>query len=545
VRARLVQQTAETGLSQGAEWFKVNYSTNALDTSTGSWTQCGADETTFPCGTVEKCASANLTDSSGSTSDGTTCTGGLQRRHNMFYYSAGAGYDVNGNSQTTDALDTHSLPITQSLTTVGNGYTVNYGVGALLCMVKAPTASTDPTECTTDPSAASSIRLVTLTSVASIQGESAATTLQTTIGKLTADALPANAPPVVASGTVTSSGTLQIVTNPNSGGPGVPVSIWTRQSVDKTGTPNTCYLDGFIRDQIGNVTPTTEGVTHKIVTCDTCSCNSSAALSYPSSGSNNAQQGIDILDVDSVAQCTTSVTTNCKPNLNVQAGEFPCDLFAYVFGQSAYSDSDGDGFCETRITQTYNAADGKPYTMGADEAFLYDNATFIIPTTANKSKVASAKLATCSQLLNDNVTTTTLQGSAYGIVWDQQGCGIGSNKQAGTVDFPVLLVEDGNTKIQGRMFGLLFVRPDAYNTDTAGVTPLVASTGAGTDGTGCLEMDAGSAIYGSVVVMGTVCRINGTSAIIYNAQVLSDLNSESFLNPFHQVPGSWTDRFAY
>ncbi|MEO5624090.1 MAG: hypothetical protein ABIQ78_11800, partial [Dokdonella sp.] len=98
---------------------------------------------------------------------------------------------------------------------------------------------------------------------------------------------------------------------------------------------------------------------------------------------------------------------------------------------------------------------------------------------------------------------------------------------------PVLLVEDGSTSIQGRMFGLLFVRSTT--------SPLDPATG----GNGDLSMNAGAAVYGSVVVQGTVTKANGTAAVIYSAAVLNNLGKEKAFNPFSPVPASWTDRFSY
>jgi len=86
------------------------------------------------------------------------------------------------------------------------------------------------------------------------------------------------------------------------------------------------------------------------------------------------------------------------------------------------------------------------------------------------------------------------------------------------------------------------VRPYLYGSSTG---PLDPTTGAAADGTGALSTDAGAAIYGAVVVHGTVTRINGTSAIIYSQQVLNNLSNETPLNPFSAVPAAWTDRFAY
>src|SRR5258705_402218 len=87
VRARLTQQSAESGLAQGIEYFRANLATAVDPTDTTQWKLCGADETEFPCGVVSKCANGAGT---------TTCTSGaLQRRGLMYKYIKGAGYDVN------------------------------------------------------------------------------------------------------------------------------------------------------------------------------------------------------------------------------------------------------------------------------------------------------------------------------------------------------------------------------------------------------------------------------------------------------------------
>jgi len=58
-------------------------------------------------------------------------------------------------------------------------------------------------------------------------------------------------------------------------------------------------------------------------------------------------------------------------------------------------------------------------------------------------------------------------------------------------------------------------------------------------------MNAGSVIYGSVVVQGPVTKGNGTASIVYQKTVLNNLLTLSSLNPFAPVPASWTDRYAY
>ncbi len=132
-----MHQTLEAAIAQGVEYIKNNRKAviaNALNH------QCDATDTTlpFPCGTVPLCA-AGYAPSSGTTCTDTT----MARRANMFYYVNGSASDVDGNGNATDLLDTRSLPIgsTMQMTTAGNGFTVNYGVGVAMCMVMSPTSA--------------------------------------------------------------------------------------------------------------------------------------------------------------------------------------------------------------------------------------------------------------------------------------------------------------------------------------------------------------------------------------------------------------------
>jgi len=575
VRARLVRQATESGLAQGVEYFRNNRSGFQDPTSSANWELCAADDNTYPCGAVPRCApEVNYTDPEGNVfkSDGnTTCNDLSRRRGNMYRYIGGAGYDVNGNGSTTDTMDTRSLPINSQMTVMssaGNSFNVNYGVGGLICMVKTPADSTDPTVCTTDVNQASSVRILTLTAVGSIPDENASTTISSAYGVHSTLYSPTNKPPVVASGSVGITGGIQVVTNPDAAGNGVPVSVWTRQDVQKTGTPNTCYFDDFLRGQKTSASiqfePNSDGSTSQVITCDTCECSNS--LSYQSSG-NAQDMGIDILDVDSVpvigtAACTTALAAGsyCKSNVNVQLPnsttgvyEFPCDMFQYVFGVRAWEDDelkDGsagqDGFCETRMytTTDFTPADGSALPaggIGIDEAYLYNNATQIIPGTLHPSGwIDPSKLATCGALA-DSSTSSKAQG---GMIWVQYGanCSFPSTLQIGTPDLPVVLVVDGNMTggqvYHSRMFGLLFVRaPDS---------PLDATTGGSSDGNGAsLYMNAGSVIYGSLVIQGQFLKGNGTASVVYNKTVLEHLGNQPGLNPFAPVPASWTDRYAY
>jgi Tfp pilus assembly protein PilX len=506
LKAKTVQEMADAGLSQGAEYLRQH---SSYLTNTSKWTACTASDTSFPCGSVP-----------------------LSSRRSTMYYFSGGGYDFDQSGGAPTGWETKMLPIDSSnaVTTAGNGFGVNYGVGAVLCRVAYKATVTAPTTCT-DSASASPTSIVTLVSVASVPGEGARSTVTQSIGSYSIVGNLAGQPPILASGSVDLTGTLQIVTNPNSAGTGVPVSVWTRKNTNKTGTPNTCYYNEFLRNSSGSANGTiyTDSGSPNFPLCDNCNCAGSDSLSYDTSG-NKQTKGIDILD-----------GTGGGANSAVTATEFPCDLFQQIFSVQAWQDVDGDGFCEKKIMTTYkNPNTGVSVTMGVDEAYLFTNAQTIIPSAAT----TAANLATSAQL----TLPGTYPSSAYsGLVWCQTGCNVGSNTQMGTATNPVLLVVDGSFTNHGTIFGMVFVRSldAAGNTLTPAAGYTMSSSVIANGGNATLDMAAGAVVYGSVVVQGIVSKANGTSAVVYNKDVLTNLVNNPKLTPFGGVSGSWTDRTSY
>ncbi|MDQ3288025.1 MAG: hypothetical protein M3Q42_07145 [Pseudomonadota bacterium] len=494
LRAKLVNEVAEAGLAQGMEYLRQN-STELKNTSGGKWVKCTAADTSFPCGSIV-----------------------AARRDTMYYWNFG-GHDFDG-SGGISGWEAKMLPIGNTLGTV-NGFPVTYGVGAVLCRVAYKVASTDPTLCTDVEADASPSSVVTLVSVGSLPGEGSRTTLTQTIGSYNILNNPPGKPPIMAAGSVDVTGSLQIVTNPNGGGDGVPVSVWTRKDMIKSGTPNTCYMDEFLRFGAKNSSPPTFEGTTKIVTCDGCACPTEHTLSYQSSGGTQAE-GIDILDVDS----------GSGTNNDVLAQEFPCDMFENVFGVKAWSDGNADYFCETKIMTTYkNPNTGVTVSMGADEAFLYENARAIF---ARDADAAALRRVSAEPTLSQD-PAVVFQGVTYpssamsGVIWCQLDCDIGANEQLGSPDHPVLVVIDGAAQIQGRVFGMVFLRATENTLDPA------------TGGSATLDMNAGATVYGSIIVQGQVDKANGTAAIIFNSDVLTNLANDPTNDKFGGIPGGWAD----
>jgi len=534
VRAKSVHEVAEAGLAQGAEYL-LRQNTTML-AFTGPWTSCGT-ETTFPCGSI----STATVDADGDPATTATVT----RRSTMYRLASGgiasgATFDALGS-----ALASRMLPLTQTISKVGNGLDVAYGVAPVMCFVAARHVSepaNSPIRCATTEAEATDRRIVTFVSVAAIPGENARTTLIQTVGRYPLLSSPTGKPPIIASGSVDITGTLQIVTNPNAGGTGVPVSVWTRKDIDKTGTPNTCYADEFFRfGAKNNAPPTFEGTTVKTIVCDTCQCIGNESLSYDSSGGVQ-DEGIDILDVETG---TTSQNRGTGVNYNVRSDvlsyptcEFPPDLFGHLFGIMAWSDDDHDCFAERKVMDDFtNPNTGAVVRMGADESFLYENAYKIInPTTEGSPLLAT------TQVYSGTYPSSGLSG----LIWCQSSCNVGSNQTLGSVDNPVVLVADGDTTIQGRVFGIVFLRTKpngATNTASTGYT--MTSTEVANGGGATLRMNAGSAVYGSIVVQGQVAKANGTAAVIYSEAVLNAIGQNPNNNRYATLPGAWNDRSTY
>ena len=400
---------------------------------------------------------------------------------------------------------------------------------------------------------ATPVRIATFVSVAKMPGEAASATLVQTVGqypKLGADVL--SQPPILASGSAGVTGTLQVVTNPNAGGPGVPVSVWSRVNVDKTGTTNTCYADEFFRYTQGNATPT---LYQDTIRCDTCKCDANGApptLSFDSSGINRCVaptddcEGIDVLDVDTGTNSTTGYQTGGHEgiNFNVKSDslsyplcEFPPDLFKYVFGAPTWDDNDHDCFGETKRASVFyqnpdNTSAGA--AVGPDEAYLYKNADRIIAKTANVPLLKVGQAGTRALLASS---------ASSGMIWCQQqnagDCDIASNMQVGTPDAPVFLILDGPVRMQGVVYGFVFIR----DTGTT-LHPETGGSGTGSCPNNCiLEMNAGAAIYGALVLQGQM-KSNGTSAVIYDGSVLGTVVEEAGL-VYATLPGAWTDQRSY
>ncbi len=478
IRARVVGELAEAAVAQGAAWL---YEDPARLAHGAQWKPCAelAQAMAFPCGAIPDAA----------------------RRAAMYYWTEPGG-DRDGDG-TVDVFDTRMLPLPVRIAQVGAFERLAHGAGVVLCRV----ARDDAARCTTDPAEAGNALRYTVVGLARLPGQGARATVAQTFARSDVFVPNARMPPVIASGDIDLRAPLHVVANPNAGGDGLPVSAWSRKDVRKSAA-NSCHAGEFF----DGGTPVLEA---GIATCDTCRCPLDGSLV-----DSRDPEGIDVLDVDG-----SDGANALGANDDVAPGEFPCDLFAEVFGVSARGDADGDGFCETR---TPSGAFVVPSTMrrvelAADEAFLYRHAGRIVPRDA-----AAGALTRPDQALHESYPSPQLSG----LLWCQANCDIGAGDQLGAPDAPVLLVVDGALHVHGRVFGLVFVRSRDDVLDPA------------SGGSAHLRLQSGAAIYGAVVVQGRIEQAGGDSAIVSAPDVVAKLH-DTVPTAHAPIPGAWSDGVSY
>jgi len=549
-RARLVHAAAEAGLNQGIEFFKRNKQVAIEDwlyptgSATIRWVLCTSSETSFPCGAETDTA----------------------RRATLFRYTdtnnalinptdGAARTDVSG---TTDVDERRvlnfgaSMPSSaeQAVTTTGyNGnFSVDYDVGALLCLIDED----NPTTCITTLDSDDQFRgryAVTLVSKARLADETTATGTDSerasATHKVTVALFPAingipNAP-VIASGSVTGLGSFEIVPNENAGGTternGVPISIWSNQDAnysDQNGAAQSCHLGEWYSNantggpantycsSNSNTTtatgsPTTCG---SITVCTRCKCDGlkpdRGLLSGKCVGgggnacdaTSNRFEGIDVLDIDATGQtATTAVSALPNPTCNGTHFFFPrhpCDLASYSLDDSLFE----------YVFGIENSAESDSALIDANSNGLDDGADYM-NNSSSFTKISTS--ADCGLL--------TYQAS--GFYYIKPGVDCSANAQVGTPGHPVGVVTDGTFRMQGgnAFFGLIFSR--RYLSSGATVNAQV-------------HIAASSVIFGSVVAEGDV-QVNGSTQVVYNQTVLQNLANNPASGGIANITGSWSD----
>lgn len=479
-RQRMVEQVADAGLNQAAEFLKAqsrDITRTWMASTTRRWTRCTRTDATWPCGAEPD----------------------ADRRETLYRYQFGA--DDTGTANIDERFVFVSQTGAGGVTGIG-GFTSNYAVGGLLCMVDTSDPINPRCSTTVDPARGwSGPVAVTLVSRSTIANEDAAGTAKVTIGSYRAINGPPDVP-IIASGTVGGLGSGEVVPAPNAGGFGVPLSVWANSDVDLTdgGAMQTCHLGEFLSNYTSGGPTTYDGIT----ICRTCRCNGldidRGLLSgkVTGNGTGAAQyEGIDILDVDGSSAASPKgslpdATYFPFSPLDDSANPLDDSLFEYIFGVENSSEADS-----SLVDADHNGKDdGRDYLEGV------------------------------SQILS-STDCANLNSASQGLLYAPPGVSCRISGQVGTPSYPVALVIDGDVDIQANtvIYGMVFAKRNLTQTSS-------------------VRIAGGMQLYGALVVEGQL-EIRGSPQFIYNDQVLRNLMDSQALQRFGVLPGSWSDADSF
>lgn len=393
-RYKMAFHVAETGLNRSLEYIKVN-TAKMLSTAAGGWLFPTAMQWQ-PCSVAKP--SGMVLDPCDAELDGT-------RRAGMYRY-VGASNGVLPVAASMPKLDTAA-----NADKVGV-FAAGYQSYAALC--RLDTTNPDAPQCSLAP-ATNGEFYVTVVSRGSLTNEDSIAIVKQSFGTYHLLGLAPAAPLIAAASSAL--GAAEIVPNPDGGGFGVPISIWTKGNAQVPASGGASFATCHLGEWLANGAP--EDPVSGI--CSNCNCRTlcpgygllSGKSDAACSGGNGPFEGEDILDNDGGV-----VISDANPQVqNVLPQDFPTSLFAYVFGVDC--------------NQTYSA--------GCDEATNY---------------LASAQqLGTGCSSLND---------SSGGLYWNRSGSCSLNVAQIGSLERPVVLVSDTAVSIQAstKFFGIIFVRGD-------------------------------------------------------------------------------------
>jgi len=257
---------------------------------------------------------------------------------------------------------------------------------------------------------------------------------------------PGEVPPLMVP-TVNLNGNFNIVPNPNGGGPGVPISVWTKSPFDSgSGTWQTCDHSDFQHN--GKVCMDTKG---------------------------------DGVSGDSWSLCRCSASRSNKDDVNedivIYSDGYPASPFVYMFGD----DTSDPGNLKDEIKA--------------------------------QAEAQGLVLSNCDALSTE---FNALVGSA--LVWIEEDCLINGNVPIGNRDKPIILVVEGELKINAAV-------------DVWGVLIGLAE----------FNLSGGPVIHGSAISEVGSILTNGTYYQVYDESVFDSLRDESINTTSAKVSYSWRD----
>jgi len=573
-RYTMAHEVAQAGLDQGLEYIKARSSSvtttsggpagqdgwlpTSYNKTDGKWQFCSSGLTTSgawnPCDTIEPGKNP-------STVRATYMyyTGGTANTPSALNMQDGSGANIvaplasDSFASTTQSLTAVPTDITSA--TPKSGFAVSSEVKALLCLMNSVNVGGVVTnKCQTQSWAASAANwpsvghayidpasgfgpyAVTLVSRAQLTATGAADTenTQAVVKESLATYRIINAPPdvpLVASSSITGLGDAEVVTNPNGGGTGIPISIWAPGTIHvdsaSGGGSNasfaTCQPDEFFQTggaNTGQCTAPSTGApcTYQgSTTCGPsgkgCSCSAIAKL-VGNNGSpyglgvlsghfgTNAVAGPDLLGGAGTGGPLPPVQFFPVSPLNTPPNILDNSLFEYVFqtpvadANSILLDTDGNS---------------------VDDATDWEKQNMKVITTAQ-----------CGAL-ND----ASGQKDSFKYLKKGDSCTL-PNAQVGSPLYPVVLVVQGDFKLgNGVFFGIIFVR-----------SPAAIGQSLATTAGYSVQIQGNAQVYGAIIVedgSGNSMKIAGGPEIIYDANTLRNIINGSGNTKLGVMPGSWSD----
>jgi hypothetical protein len=133
------------------------------------------------------------------------------------------------------------------------------------------------------------------------------------------------------------------------------------------------------------------------------------------------------------------------------------------------------------------------------------------------------------QVVKDEATVLTscdtLDENSSGLYWIEGGCAPNKKNNIGSKTAPVLLVVEGDIKLNGnqKIFGLVFA---FSNSTTVQLN---------------VELNGTATVYGAVIASKNIDKANGNFDMEYDSEVLENLYSNIGSHGFTLIPGSWAD----
>lgn len=542
-RYKLAHEAAQAGLDQGLEYIKAMSNSVAVAAGgvngtagwlpvpgqnvTGNWEYCAATDRTSPCGSVEPTkASSSI-------------------RANYMRYKNGNAYNLSmaDNAGGLLFVDNTGKQSAQAVTSMGN-FSIDYEVDALLCLKDTVTPSnvchTSSWFNTNAPQPGTAYQgtfMVTLVSRSRLVAagatndtENAQSVLKASTSSYQVVAAPPDVP-LAASSSVTGLGNAEIVANPNGGGIGIPLSIWTPGCIHVTkadtcgGSSNasfaTCQRDEFFQTGGANTgtcnAPSTgapcnyEGTTTCAGGGKGCSCSAIANIV----GNNKTPYGLGAL--------------SGHYGTNTVAGP---DLLGVGIGGIL---PDNQYFPLTPLNSKLGTGNGPPYDNTPFE-YLFstrvaDTNSVLLPG-ANDKTIDAATDYELTQGFLDAGDCSGLNSGTHGFYMTVKGVGCNlPGAQIGTPENPVTLVVQGDLTLGAgtTFFGIIFVR------SSAGIGESVA-----TSASYSVTANGGPQLYGAMIVEGQV-SLSGNPQLIYDANTLRNIINNADNTRLGVLPGSWSD----